>query len=40
MLVASRTNQLGRWRSGWLSTTVVSAAVLIMTIVPLWYLVA
>jgi NRAMP (natural resistance-associated macrophage protein)-like metal ion transporter len=40
MLVASRTNQLGRWRSGWLSTTVVTAAVLIMTIVPLWYLVA
>jgi Mn2+/Fe2+ NRAMP family transporter len=40
MLVASRTNQLGRWRSGWLSTTVVTAAVLVMTIIPLWYLVA
>jgi NRAMP (natural resistance-associated macrophage protein)-like metal ion transporter len=38
MLLASRTNTLGRWRSGWLSTVLVAAAVLVMTVLPLWYL--
>jgi NRAMP (natural resistance-associated macrophage protein)-like metal ion transporter len=39
MLLASRKKTLGRWRSGWLSTTLVTAAVVVMTILPLWYLV-
>jgi len=38
MLLASRTNTLGRWRSGWLSTILVATAVLVMTVLPLWYL--
>ena len=38
MLLASRTTMLGRWRSGWLSTTVVAMAVLVMTGLPVWYL--
>ena len=38
MLVASRTTMLGRWRSGWLSTTLVATAVLVMTGLPVWYL--
>ena len=38
MLLASRTTMLGRWRSGWLSTTVVAMAVLLMTGLPVWYL--
>ena len=38
MLLASRTTMLGRWRSGWLSTTVVAIAVLVMTGLPVWYL--
>jgi NRAMP (natural resistance-associated macrophage protein)-like metal ion transporter len=40
MLLASRKKTLGRWRSGWLSTTVVAAAVVVMTGLPLWYLVS
>jgi NRAMP (natural resistance-associated macrophage protein)-like metal ion transporter len=39
MLLASRRKTLGRWRSGWLSTTLVATAVLVMTVLPLWYLV-
>jgi NRAMP (natural resistance-associated macrophage protein)-like metal ion transporter len=38
MLLASRRKVLGRWRSGWLSATVVATAVLVMTALPLWYL--
>lgn len=38
MLLASRKKTLGRWRSGWLSTTVVAAAVAVMAGLPLWYL--
>jgi NRAMP (natural resistance-associated macrophage protein)-like metal ion transporter len=38
MLLASRTTMLGRWRSGWLSTTFVAIAVLVMTGLPVWYL--
>ena len=38
MLLASRTTMLGRWRSGWLSTTLVAIAVLVMTGLPVWYL--
>ena len=38
MLLASRTTMLGRWRSGWLSTTLVATAVLVMTGLPVWYL--
>jgi NRAMP (natural resistance-associated macrophage protein)-like metal ion transporter len=37
MLLASRTSMLGRWRSGWLSTVVVATAILVMTVLPLWY---
>jgi Mn2+/Fe2+ NRAMP family transporter len=40
MLFAARKKTLGRWRSGWLSTTVVGAAVVVMTGLPLWYLVS
>jgi hypothetical protein len=38
MLLASRSNVLGRWRSGPFSTTLVALAALIMTIAPFWYL--
>jgi Mn2+/Fe2+ NRAMP family transporter len=38
MLLASRKPMLGRWRSGWLTTTLVATAVLVMTGLPLWYL--
>ncbi|HET6213780.1 MAG TPA: divalent metal cation transporter [Micromonosporaceae bacterium] len=38
MLLASRGKMLGRWRSGRLSTALVGAAVLVMTGLPLWYL--
>jgi Mn2+/Fe2+ NRAMP family transporter len=40
MLFAARKKTLGRWGSGWLSTTVVGAAVVVMTGLPLWYLVS
>jgi NRAMP (natural resistance-associated macrophage protein)-like metal ion transporter len=38
MFVVSRADALGRWRSGRLSLTLVGAAGLVMTILPLWYL--
>jgi Mn2+/Fe2+ NRAMP family transporter len=40
MLLAGRDKGLGRWRSGWLSVTVVSATIVVMTGLPLWYLLA
>jgi Mn2+/Fe2+ NRAMP family transporter len=40
MLLASRTDALGRWRSGPLSIGLVSAAGLLMAMLPLWYLLA
>jgi NRAMP (natural resistance-associated macrophage protein)-like metal ion transporter len=39
MLLAGRDRSLGRWRSGWLSVTVVTATIVVMTILPLWYMI-
>lgn len=40
MLLASRADRLGRWRSGPVSVALVAAAGLVMTALPAWYLVA
>jgi NRAMP (natural resistance-associated macrophage protein)-like metal ion transporter len=38
MLLASRDAEMGRWRSGLMSVTIVGVAVLVMTVLPAWYL--
>jgi Mn2+/Fe2+ NRAMP family transporter len=40
MAVVSRSDTLGRWRSGPLSLALVSTAVIVMTALPAWYLLA
>jgi Mn2+/Fe2+ NRAMP family transporter len=40
MAVASRSNALGRWRSGPVSLLIVSGAAIVMTALPVWYLLA
>lgn len=38
MVLASRGDTLGEWRSGWLSVSLVSIAALLMAALPAWYL--
>jgi len=40
MLLASRSDALGRWASGRVSIALVSVAALVMTVLPVWYLLA
>lgn len=40
MLLAARTDALGRWQSGKLSLVLLSTSAVVMTVLPLWYLFA
>ena len=40
MLLLARSDAVGEHRSGWLSTALVTAATVIMTVLPAWYLLA
>jgi NRAMP (natural resistance-associated macrophage protein)-like metal ion transporter len=40
MLLLSRSSALGAHRAGWLSSTLVATAAVVMTVLPVWYLLA